>query len=214
MDIETLLGDLRRCHSDFQMDCFITMGNGYTPYGMYMQALRELATRRDGLQEMYLKREELALDTAEANQPPAGPNGEQKRTVLKLKRILIEQHRLEEAIGEAEREFKRFLGQATLLKEHLERDGPLTDERRAELDRDMWALKLKSMGAVDCLTSGRVQGRTFEFLQQFPVRMRRELLKELQQPNSLVSTWQAHNALDGMDTIPKIEGKVQKLIEG
>lgn len=214
MDIATLLGDLRRCHSNFQMDCFITMGNGYTPYGMYMQALRELGTRRDGLEEMYLRREELALDTKEAAQPPGGPPDDQARTAIKLKRLLIEEHRLEESISEAEREFKRFLGQATILKNHLEKDGPLTDERRAELDRDMWSQKLRSMGAVDCLTSGRVQGRTFEFVQQFPIDMRRELVKALQQPNSLVADWQNHNPLDDMDTIPQIKDNIQKMIEG
>ena len=193
MDIATLLKDLRRCHSNFQMDCFITMGNGYTPYGMYMQALRELK---------------------EAGRPPTGSPDEAARTAIKLKRLLIEEHRLEEAIREGEREFKRFLGQATILKKQLEKDGPLTDERKGKLDREMWVQRIKSMGAVDCLTTGRIQGRTFEFLRQFPVGMRDEIKKELQQPNSLVADWQNYNPLDGMDTIPQIEDDIQKMIEG
>jgi hypothetical protein len=213
-DIKTLLGDLRRCHSEFQMDFFITTTNGGTPYGMYMQALKELNTRHTGLLEMYVRREELELDKKEVAQPPYGPEGEMARVVLEEKKIMLEQHALEQAISEQEREFRRFLGQARCLKKHL---GELTPEDKERLEREFWMHRLKGMVVKDVLTVGHPTGSTIDLVAALPMDMRDKAVAELldaKQFGRIQREWLSYDPMDGVDTIPQVEDNVQKLIEG
>lgn len=214
MDIDTLLLDLRRCHSEFQMDYFITTTNGGTPYGMYMQALRELDTRRTGLGEAYLRREELEIDAKEARAPECAPDTEKLRVLLKQKKLMLEQHILEQTIAEQEREFRRFLGQARILKKHL---GELTTDRKEQLEREFWLHRLKGMVVTDVLTVGHPTGSTISLVASLPIDMREKAVTELLDSKrfpQIQQEWLSYDPMKGIDTIPRIEDNVQKMIEG
>ena len=123
--LNELLKDHQPFHSEFQMDHFITIRAGGTPWGMYRQALRELDSRKSALLEHYSKRQSLEM---------------QKNT-------------LDRTIADQEREFKHFYAQAVALKNDLgeltpERKAQLERETWLHRLKMKAAIELRTIGRV------------------------------------------------------------------
>jgi hypothetical protein len=178
-----LLSDHQLYHSDFQMDFWITLRSGGTPYGCYRQALREIWKRSRGMSELRAQRDLLRLDIEElrpqmaANEPTFG----QRRAQIELRRKRCQLRECRKALADTRRELDRFVAQARELRDLLgiTTDNPLSPERRAELDRQMWAHRLRQMAAVDYATQGRLGRGTIELLAACPREMRQALAADL-----------------------------------
>lgn len=139
--VTELLEDHQEFHSDFQMDNMIVLAAGETPYAHYKQALRELYGRRRNLRLAYIDLAKLRLqfEVAEAAAAlpavPGAPSPAMQQLNADTFKLQIEE--AARVIADTEREFLRFYAQAVALREEL--GGiPLTEERRAELDEQMW----------------------------------------------------------------------------
>lgn len=175
-DLHTLLDDHQMFHSELQMDCFITAKAGGTPYGMYVQALRELHKRWRGLKGLYAERELIFIDIAEFESGTLDDIDEffeNARNTVRLAQKRSQLDEVEANIADTEREFSHFYGQAEALKEQI---GELTAEKRERLEREFWVFKAKEQAARDFLTAGRVTEKTLELVQYLhPVE--RDLVK-------------------------------------
>lgn len=156
--LTTILSDHRHFHSDWQCDYAITVRAGGTPYGCYIQSVRELHKRWRGLRELY--------GNAKASDCPA------------------ERFEAAGVIRDTEREFLRFYGQAVALRRTLglADDETMPDEMRERLDVEMWEYRLRAMAAVDFITTGRIQRGTVELLQACPPAMRQSIYSVVLQP--------------------------------
>ena len=183
-----LLADHQMFHSDFQMDHMITARAGGTPYGQYKQALRELSKRYRGLKDLYSARELLAVDLDELAEPapPSATVFDERRRKIKLVQKRMEADTLDRTVKDTEREFRRFYAQAVALKAVV---GDLTPERRAQLDREMWAHKFKCMAAVELMTAGRLGPGTLELLQATPKAWRAPLMTQVTRDQDSLTQW-------------------------
>jgi hypothetical protein len=185
--IDELLADYQHFHSTLQMQAFITGRAGLgKPWGMYLQALRELKKRRDDLQQMDINQRRLALQIAELD-------GTKRPWFRSFWRLLAgelyrqrEQLKLEElrnAMKEArlvrsdvQREFNEFYDQADKLKTEL---GPLTPEIRHQLDCEQWAHNLRASALLELLATDSMSTNTLEFLAAAPAELREKVLQDL-----------------------------------
>jgi len=208
MDISILLKDHQLYHSELQQDHFITRRSGGTIYGQYKQALRELFKRFRGLKELYYNKEKLIIDTEEmAELVEAEENKfEIRRKNLELEKFKYDMVELNKNIADTEREFKRFYEQAYSLKEII---GDLTDEKRRQLDKDMWIFKLKEMAYVDFISSGRLNENTIAFIHSLEKEDRLVTLAEVTDHDRLFS-WYENK--DETYEVKKIEVDVNKLV--
>lgn len=174
--LESLLRDHQSYHSEFQIDHFILAQAGRTPWGMYRQAVRELATRLSGLQQSYLSRERLLLDIEEAGEPKSDGSIESRRKRLDAIEARANRDRLDRQIREQEREFRRFYAHAVALKQQL---GELTQGKRERLEREFWMHQVKCMAALDYITARGLGKATAEILHALPTDMRREAISEV-----------------------------------
>lgn len=130
-ELDDILKDHQPGPSDFQMDYMITAQENHEhPYAQYKQAVRELADRQKGLRMAYLHLETLRLDLADAQ------NNDNPRSQIEAAKFAFLVEEQEAMIARTEAEFLRFFAQAKALR--VELGGNLTEERRAELDREMW----------------------------------------------------------------------------
>lgn len=184
--LQLLLNDFQPFHSDAQMDWFITGSCGSTPYAMYLQALRELHGRCCAIKEHYLSRELLLIDIEELqtrDEPMVASDFARRRGVVKLTQKRMALEGLNHTIVDTEREFRRFYGQAVVLKQQV---GALTPKRRAELDEGMWCARLKSRAALEILTQGGPSMSTLESATAMPRALRDELLSQIKNPQALL----------------------------
>lgn len=181
MKLNDLLADHQLYHSEFQQDYLITARAGGTTYGQYKQALRELFKRKRGLEELYSERELLIIDIEELEAMVSDDEFEQRRNDVKLKQKRGHIYDMDKNIADTEREFKRFYQQAVALNGVI---GELTEERRRELDEDMWRYKIKEMAAIDYMSHGRLGNVTIEMLKATPIEMRVELSKLILDPQN------------------------------
>lgn len=193
--LQELLSDHQMFHSDLQMDHFITIRAGGTPYGQYKQALRELSKRYKAVKFIELERRTILLDLEEAETSARWFHDKRKKERLNLKiaglRMKIED--MENTLADAEREFKRFYAQAVALKQIV---GPLTAEARAKLDAEMWEHHIKKMAAVDFMSKGRVSPNVLTLAQSLPVDMQKKLRDEIfgsEDKTELLDWFWAHN---------------------
>jgi hypothetical protein len=177
LDLAQLLSDHQMNHSEFQMDNFITVRSGGTLYGCYKQALRELWKRYRGLTGLYWERATIA---AEAEATPS--KADHRLIQLDNAKQRLRTEELDKSIADTEREFLHFYGQATALREALgiSDETPLTSERRATLDAEMWEHHLRSKLACEIMAHGSPSVATLEMLQSFPREMRRQIVQQLQ----------------------------------
>jgi len=190
-----LLDDHQTGMSKFQDDYFVTTRAGGTLYGQYKQALREVYKRFRGLRQqiadnkrLKIDIEELEFDIKELKQKitkKAEFQWRKKEIDLQEKTMLTEES--ERAIADTKREFINFYRQVVYLKEKI---GDLTDEKREQLDMEMWLFKIKEMACIDFVTSGRLRNSTFEFLHSLPKELKLKVLPEIKDHNKLVSWYE------------------------
>ncbi len=173
-----LLADYRPFHSEFQIDHFIVARAG-TPWGQYQQCLREIATRREALEDEQADFEDAAnavngLDICVAN--PFEFDTERCRKILRARRI----HR---TIADRKRELSRFEAIAASLRAHLLEDGPLDDERKNALERDLWLWRMLRSLAADMIACGNPRAETIELCMTLPADLRDEAMLGLMPQN-------------------------------
>ena len=153
--------NVRWRHSAFQMDCFIIGGDGYTAYGCYHQATRELDKRCRGLEELYENQRQIEF----ALRWKFWKNKTRLRQGLE---------KVTREIAELEREKAHFLKRCDMLLKAL---GPLGDEMRAALEEDYWETKFKVLLARDLICLGRPERHTLELICACPPPMRKEIVQ-------------------------------------
>lgn len=189
-----LLRDDRLYHSPFQMDHFITARAGVTTWGMYVQALRELRGRMDGLKqlaadhalaEIELARQERTAKHAEDDLDRREAEVKAGIARAKLAGLLLN-------ASETARELQRFYAQAEVLRARLPAE--LTPDVLAELERERWVELLKRRAAVELRADGRVSHGTIESVWALPPDQRAPVLAALSDVPGLVracETWVA-----------------------
>lgn len=208
-NMQDLLKDHRLYHSEFQQDYFITTRSGGTLYGQYKQALRELYKRFRGLKGLYHERDmaQVDIDELKYNFNQNNYTGfEHRRKTLELDKKLLDMIEMNKNVEDTEREFKRFYQQASSLKETLPE---LTDEKREQLDKEMWIHKLKEICAVDFISLGRLKNTTVELINSIPVDNRKELLSFVKNHTALIE-W--YDNKDEKFEIKEIECDLKKLL--
>lgn len=196
MDLDILFNDHELYHSELQQDCFITKKSGGTIYGQYKQALRELYKRYRGLKGLYFQKKELELDEEDcnANFELIADEPMTTKIYIEMRRIDISKAKikfnlleLNKNIKETEREFKRFYQQAISLKKII---GELTEEKRRNLDKEMWIYKLKEMCAIDFIVSNRLRQNTVEMIHSLDSKDRKKILSEVRDHESLLEWYE------------------------
>lgn len=187
MNLDVLLQDHRLYHSELQQDYFITKRSGGTIYGQYKQALRELYKRFRGLKGLYYERDLMKIDIEELmwkieDREFIRSVFDEKRNKLELEKKKLDLIELSKNIEDTEREFKRFYQQAFSLKKVI---GELTEEKRNELDKEMWIYKLKEMCCVDFISNGRVKNTTLELINCLDLVDRKPILEIIKNKEQL-----------------------------
>jgi len=191
IEIESLLADFEKFHSQFQIDNFI-IGRAGDDWARYKQALREISTRKNNLINM---REQMELDEIG---PPVW-----KRATLWLRPKRVRQihaakrrrSRLQMAgeIAEIDRELARFVELAKRLRKNL---GELTPDRRRELEAQTWFNKARQLILIDSIVNGgQPSATTVDFILGLPLEMQSEVLSIFGQAKPLDNR-QNFNALD------------------
>jgi hypothetical protein len=206
MNLKTLLDDHQTGMSQFQDDYLVTTRAGGTLYGQYKQSLRELYKRFRGLRELTSNSARLQIDIEELELQIKDNDDsfyiKRKKVDYKEKVMLMEES--QRAISDTKREFMRFYQQAAYLKEKI---GDLTDEKRHQLDMDMWEFKIKEMAVIDWISSGRLRNSTFEFLHSCPKEMKKRLAETIKPQNqdALIEWYDTKEELHIPEDLPEIE---------
>lgn len=190
-----LLRDHQTGMSKFQDDYLVTTRAGGTLYGQYKQSLREVYKRFRGLRQQIANHKRLEIELEELQFEISELEGSvslkddftrRKKVVdLQEKTMLMEESN--RAISDTKREFINFYRQAMYLKDEV---GELTDERRDQLDTEMWLFKIKEMATIDYVTSGKLRNSTFEFLHALPDKLKIKVLPEIKNPEKLIDWYE------------------------
>lgn len=181
-EVQALLIDHQKYHSEFQMDRFITVKSGGTTYGMYRQALRELARRFRNLKNQYIEQSRLVVDIKEIrHQIEKGRNDESRplnrfdkeRLELDLASKTMDLEEAQRGTADLTREFLHFKAQAEALHDAL---GPINAANRPGLDRAMWKHKMKQRIALDLWANGRLTSNVLDNIVAMPEDDMHELL--------------------------------------
>jgi hypothetical protein len=196
--INELLEDHQPFHSELQMDRFIIAQNGITHYGMYKQALRELAIRYEGLV--------IQVDRLLKSRPDAKKKWNRliEAEHTELNWITLEQMNIRIHLRDLLREFIRFYQIAEYLKDEL---GELTPAKRMELDRDYWKRRLALTAAVDVLYEGRVSRSTYDAIMALDAKLKGELVDFIQNKDLV------QYALTHQIHVPKVEPTELEMME-
>ena len=178
--IATLLSFHRCGHTELQMDRFITVRAGGTPYGCFVQALRELWKRWRGVTDAAHDREELLYRIWKLE----GRGDRWSAIRLKRRRRALEE--LEFRIECDRLELCRFYAQAAALYAHLgfDRDPP-TPERLEQLDRERWEHNVLCAIALDAIDGSGLRRATAEMVQCLEPQQRARVLRRAYGPDPL-----------------------------
>lgn len=173
--VNMLLRDYRPEHSEFQIENFIIGAQG-DEWARYRQSLRELSARHMGMVESgkELVRINIKLKRLRGSWL--------YRIVGRKKIISLEEKRRELKLMRAPklREYFALYRIAVQLKRQI---GEIGNERRRQLEADMWIDKARRMAAIDLLSIGGLQRSTVEFISSFPRELKRVLLSDLRPEN-------------------------------
>ncbi len=135
-----LLDDFVEGASPFQMRQFNVAQTGVTEWGKYVQAMRELKTRRDVLDSLGLQ--QIALDLQIAKEchwlrrlRRRFTFFGQREHLLRMAGLRMEATDLDDRKVYTQREEREFRSITAILKESI---GEITPERREQLDVDKW----------------------------------------------------------------------------
>lgn len=178
--VSDLLKDHRLHLSKFQMSCHSVAMHGYTTYGMYEQALRELQGRHGALRALRLEHDALVSRVGRMRYDSKNTGVEVDQTLLQTLEWAIEEKSL--AIAAVEYECNHFHAVASMLKERL---GDLDDKKREALDRDRWYQQTLTTMAIEWIAHGALSSTTIASIASMPRAMRNSLLDELSRPEDL-----------------------------
>lgn len=163
--------DFQRFHSKFQIDHFI-IGRAGTPWGQYQQCLREIHARE-------------------------AANREDRKRHESLGALNPEREEIIRTMEDRTREISRFRELAEMLKESI---GDVNEERRDELDQDLWMHRLRMKAATDIICHGRPSTETVELMLACPIEMREKLIAELADQDSLKAFALTHDSRPLIET--------------
>lgn len=147
---ENLLDDFKLLASPLKLDLFVTTQAGYGhPYGMYLQAQREYHGRQNSIADYGVKHAEMVNDIIRFDfwskwHPLRHGRMKYATKAAEFRHGL---HMLVEAVGETEREAKRFAEQIRILREVLG-DRLKTEREQLEVDSFTHTMKIKVAQAI------------------------------------------------------------------
>lgn len=181
--LEQLLNDHRTGQDAMQLGSFVL--GGRTPWGTYKQAIRELYKRIRGLRQMITDRDLLLIDLEEIEERiTSDDERDARRTAIERRAMQGRLEESERSIRDTKREAALFYRVAAELKQHF---GEVTEEQRAELDRQEWRWWHFKRAAIAKLTSGRVDDVVLKNLASIPIKERQEWLSVVKDDQALVS---------------------------
>lgn len=182
----------RLYHSAYQMDNFITSRAGVTTYGMFVQALREMRSRMDGLKELATDHAltEIELERRERDAKRAKDTLDRREAQIKAGVARARLAGLLRNASETARELQRFYAQASALRAQLPTQ--LTPDVLAELERERWVEGLKRRAAVELRADGKVSHGTVESIWALPMRERDLVLAALRDVPAFVAACESY----------------------
>lgn len=176
--VEKLLDDHSPEHSAFQVENFIIGSSGH-PWTRYKQALRELATRHDGIaaarDEMRAIRDSIKIEERFGVRRLWVFGRKRRIAMLKSKLARVKKQQRSRM-----REYCEFYRIARALKNEI---GNVSRARRRELEAEAWVDKARRLAAIDLISLGGIQRSTAEFIASFPETERRLILSDLRKDN-------------------------------
>ncbi len=205
--LNELLQDHRTGQDASQLGSFVL--GGRTKWGTYKQAIRELYKRIRGLRQMITDRDLLLIDMEEIEERISCDDERDARRATIERRAM--QGRLEESergIRDTKREAALFYRVAAELKTEF---GEMTEERRAQLDREEWRWWHIKRAAIAKLSSGRVDDVVLKNLMSIPTAERHEWLGVIKSDDALVKLLES-SEYGRIETSAPTEAEI-KLIE-
>jgi hypothetical protein len=180
IQLQTLLALANSSHTEIQLDRFITVRSGGTPYGCLFQSLRELLKRFRGLNSDYCERRKLLLRIERFESLVNGDGFKARLAAVKLDEARFGLAEVERHTRNDEREFLRFYSQAASLYCHLGFDRePPTPERLEELDRERWEWRILADAAMSYMSSGGIGQNIVALVQCLEPPMRKRILTRM-----------------------------------
>lgn len=177
---DNFLSDFQPFHSELQIENFIVScgGDGHV-WGMYIQCLREIDSRKKNIITMVHQIRKLDLDIAEAiNSGPSGYLITRKRKLARARSLLLidqittEIRTVKQHLKDSLREFACFIRIANNLKEEI---GTITESKRRELDFEYWKHRLTRRAVVGSVSEGRPPAELLEMFPNLDLPLRRAL---------------------------------------
>lgn len=190
-DISRLLAEHQFFHDSFQLERVIVGSNAWTPWAAFRQTLREVRTRFDALKQDYAAIEQAKVERDELEFRLRGtePVFARRRMKLAYEQTVMKLEQLESTARDRAREFAYFISLAEAMRKDI---GEVTPERRAALDLEAWATRLRAMAAEEVAAGGRPSAKTLGAIRLLPATERTALMKEIDEaPADLVAWWLA-----------------------
>ena len=171
---KTFLKDYEKNHSTFQIDNFI-IGKQGDRWAQYKQCLQEIYSHVESIKNSKMNLKVMSLEKPRFSFYLPTKLNRAKR--LHAKEILKARiSKAQESISVMEKELGRFLEIAKRLKNKI---GPITDERRQQLELESWTAKGRKMAAIDRVLTGRISHQTFEFILSLPIESQDSILDKI-----------------------------------
>lgn len=179
-ELDRLTADVRKYHSEFQIDNFIISKGNFTEWGMYVQVLRELETRREA-QELA----EIEIERLESKSRSAKCQFDRREAIVRLRGM-------RRSYDERAREIRRFMSIARPL---ANRFVGMSEEDRAEFEQQEWIERIKFRLGVEMALVGRPSGETVEMIVSLPTEDRLRILQS-PKPESFLDLVESKRVLD------------------
>lgn len=144
-------------HTPFQIDHFILRRGNWTPWGEYRQCVREIRRRRRGVVQLDDEIHAVLLDLADARGTWCFRERSRARRTIRVRGLLEKVRELERAQSNERRELAHFEARARALRAEL---GELSQQRREDLEREAWLVRIRIMVASDLARTHTVANET------------------------------------------------------
>ena len=171
LKLNDLLNDIQSGHDDTQIESFMIIKNGGTPWGCYKQALRELSSRVKTLQSSWVGLQKL-------NRKLDNPVDELEKLELDLELAGVYEH-----VNTVKRETAKIYMIACSLKQVI---GDLDTEKIKALNEEFWVHKIKVNCVQDLLDNGKLSSSTRSLIQSLSKPMKKIIHEALIEPQELV----------------------------
>lgn len=223
---DRLLLDFQCQHSDLQIDSFIINRSGYGhPWGMYIQVLRELNSRKSSWEQIsaQVKDYKFRLEENALERPGRWRAKWSKKADLKRRRLSLESDSIRTSIevlniklSECKREWKRFLVAGNRLKKEI---GVVTDVTRAVWDKKWIIHKLMYEIAISFIGTNKIPSDMVATISSLPADAREKLMPFVLQPNQAVAEFMhglemGHHVVDHSRFAKKSSGGLQAPLPG